>query len=119
MYLAYYFMLILKIVKAIDFRSAYKELAIPIIVLLILDVFCVVIVSDTTKTSLSAYEYALEFIYNSLFTRRLHASHTCSTLIPPLHLCIDFEPGSSADGLSMFCRYRSVQDGATRCRDWF
>lgn len=66
MYIASYLMFILKIIKAIDFRSAYKELAIPIIVLLILDVFCVVIVSDTTKTSLSAYEYALEFIYNSV-----------------------------------------------------
>ena len=61
-----YIFLITKITASINIKEVFKELAIPIIILFLLDVFCVVLVTDTTKGALSIYEYTLEFIYNAV-----------------------------------------------------
>lgn len=66
LYITSYLMFVLKIIKSINFREAYRDLAIPVVILLVLDVFCVIIVSDTTRGTLSFYEYILEFVYNSV-----------------------------------------------------
>jgi len=63
--LAYLF-LITKILYFFNLRKVFKELSIPIVILVVLDVFCVVIVTDATDGRLSAYEYVLEFVYNGV-----------------------------------------------------
>ena len=66
LFISAYLFLIVKILSTIDINKVFKELSIPIIILLILDVFCVVIVTDATENSLSTYEYVLEFVYNGV-----------------------------------------------------
>lgn len=66
LYIISYLFLIVKITSSFKFRNIFKELAIPIVILLVLDVFCVVLVTDTTKGALTGYEYTLEFIYNAV-----------------------------------------------------
>ena len=61
-----YILLIAKIAASIKLKQVFKELTVPIIILFLLDVFCVVLVSDTTKGALSIYQYTLEFIYNAV-----------------------------------------------------
>jgi hypothetical protein len=66
LYIASYIFLIAKITSALDIKIVFRKLTMPIIVLILLDVFCVVLVTDTTKGELSIYEYSLEFIYNAV-----------------------------------------------------
>ena len=66
LYIISYLFLISRIASTFKFKEVFKELSIPILILLVLDVFCVVLVTDTTKSALSGYEYALEFIYNAV-----------------------------------------------------
>lgn len=66
LYILSYLFLIVKIVGNLKFKQVFSELSIPIIILIILDVFCVILVTDTTKSSLTYYQYALEFIYNAV-----------------------------------------------------
>ncbi|WP_369995800.1 hypothetical protein [Winogradskyella sp.] len=61
-----YLFLIIKIVSSFKLKEVFKGLAIPIIILLILDVFCVVLVSETTEAALTGSEYALEYVYNAV-----------------------------------------------------
>jgi len=61
-----YLFLIVKVLLSIDFNKAFKELTIPILILFVLDVFCVIIVTDATEGKLSGYEYVLEFVYNGV-----------------------------------------------------
>ncbi|MHA7844152.1 MAG: hypothetical protein ACX93I_12590 [Winogradskyella sp.] len=61
-----YLLLIVKVLSSINISKAFRELSIPVIILLLLDVFCVVIVTDATGNSLTTYEYILEFVYNSV-----------------------------------------------------
>lgn len=66
LYIISYIFLIAKITTSLKLKKVFKELAIPIIILFLLDVFCVVLVTDTTKSALSIYEYTLEFVYNAI-----------------------------------------------------
>ncbi|WP_299365842.1 hypothetical protein [Winogradskyella sp.] len=66
LYIVSYLFLIAKIALSIKIKAVFKELAIPILILFLLDIFCVVLVTDTTKSALSVYEYTLEFIYNAV-----------------------------------------------------
>jgi cbb3-type cytochrome oxidase subunit 3 len=66
LYIIAYIFLIIKMLKGFDFKTVFSELSIPIIVLVVLDVFCVSIVTATTENVLSFYEYSLEFAYNSV-----------------------------------------------------
>lgn len=66
LYIISYLFLITKITTELKIRKVFSELAIPVVILIVLDVFCVVLVTDTTKGTLSSYEYTLEFIYNAV-----------------------------------------------------
>ena len=66
LYIIAYIFLIAKIAVELKLKQVFKELMIPIIILFLLDVFCVVLVTDTTKGALSIYQYTLEFIYNAV-----------------------------------------------------
>jgi hypothetical protein len=44
----------------------FLQLPVPIIILIVLDVFCVTLVTDTAEHQLTFYEYALEFVYNTI-----------------------------------------------------
>lgn len=61
-----YLFLIIKVLTSFNVGKVFRELLIPVIVLMVLDVFCVVVVTDATGNSLTAYEYILEFVYNSV-----------------------------------------------------
>ena len=63
--LAYLF-LIVRVLVELNFKKIVTELTIPIIILVVLDVFCVVLVTDTAENALTNYEYALEFFYNTV-----------------------------------------------------
>lgn len=66
LYIIAYIFLIIRITSELDFKKVISELTIPLIILVSLDVFCVVLVTDTTKASLSIPQYILEFIYNAV-----------------------------------------------------
>ncbi|RCT54455.1 hypothetical protein [Winogradskyella sp. KYW1333] len=63
--LAYIF-LILKILIKLDYRAVFSKLSIPLFILIVLDVFCVSIVTETAQGVLEFYEYILEYIYNTI-----------------------------------------------------
>lgn len=65
-YILAYVFLITKVVIGLDFKKVFRELPIPIIVMIVLDVFCVILVTDTAEHELTLYEYALEFLYNTI-----------------------------------------------------
>ncbi|APY07450.1 hypothetical protein BWZ20_03665 [Winogradskyella sp. J14-2] len=66
LFIVAYLCLIIKVLSSINIGKAFRELSIPIIILIVLDVFCVVIVTDATGGILSTYEYILEFVYNGV-----------------------------------------------------
>lgn len=64
LYIFSYILLIIGILRRLDLKKVFSELSIPILVLVVLDVFCVTIVSATTENVLSKYENYLELTYN-------------------------------------------------------
>ena len=66
LYILAYLFLIVKIVKGLDIKAVFSELSIPIFILVILDVFCVSIVTATTENVFTFYEYVLEYGYNAV-----------------------------------------------------
>lgn len=66
LYMLSYTFLIIKILKGFNFRKVFYELSIPIIVLIILDVFCVTLVTATAENEFTLYQYVLEFTYNTV-----------------------------------------------------
>ncbi|WP_179345303.1 hypothetical protein [Winogradskyella ursingii] len=69
-----YLFLIINILRELSFKLMLSKFVVPIIVLFVLDVFCVVVVSSTTETVLSSYEYVLEFVYNMVVMVLLSAA---------------------------------------------
>jgi len=63
--LAYVF-LIVRILKDLNLKELLKQFPIPIFILIILDIFCVSIITATTETRLTLYEYTLEYTYNAI-----------------------------------------------------
>lgn len=61
-----YLLLIIKVFRSLNFKKVFSELTIPIIILVVLDIFCVLLITDTAENALSYYEYGLEFIYNAV-----------------------------------------------------
>lgn len=61
-----YIFLIMRVVKDMNVKQVFSKFWIHLIILIVLDVFCVIIVSGTTEKLLSQQEYAMEFIYNSI-----------------------------------------------------
>ncbi|WP_339754021.1 hypothetical protein [uncultured Winogradskyella sp.] len=66
LYITAYIFLIIKILIGLNLKIVFSELAIPVFILIILDIFCVYIVSATTENVLSIYEYSLELAYNAV-----------------------------------------------------
>lgn len=66
LYILSYIFLIIKIIKSLNVTKILKEFTIPVIILLVLDVFCVILISDTTEKILTSYEFVLEFVYNGV-----------------------------------------------------
>ncbi|RIA10017.1 hypothetical protein OE09_1864 [Flavobacteriaceae bacterium MAR_2010_72] len=66
LYILSYIFLIIHVLKSIDVRDVISKFPVHIIILIILDVFCVTVVTGTTKNTLSISEYSLEFIYNAV-----------------------------------------------------
>ncbi len=66
LYIVSYILLIVKILYDMNIKETVKKFPVHIIVLLALDVFCVVTVTDTTKGILSTTQYSLEFSYNAV-----------------------------------------------------
>ena len=61
-----YIFLIIRILRRLDFKKVCSGLCVPIIILVVLDVFCVSIVSSTTESILSVQENILEYVYNAV-----------------------------------------------------
>ncbi len=61
-----YIFLIIKILKQLPLKAVFSEFTTTIIILIVLDVFCVSILSGTTENVLSYYENTLEYVYNSV-----------------------------------------------------
>ncbi|WP_179007751.1 hypothetical protein [Winogradskyella forsetii] len=66
LYIISYAVLIFKMLKQLNLKAVFSELTIPIIVLVVLDVFCVSLISNTTENMFSYYQYALEYTYNAV-----------------------------------------------------
>jgi len=61
-----YIILIVKFLRQLPLKTVFSQLTIPIIILVVLDAFCVSILSGTTENVLSYYENTLEYIYNTI-----------------------------------------------------
>lgn len=66
LYILAYIFLICRVLKDLKFKSIVTQFYVPIIILVVLDVFCVILVTDTTQNVLSLNEYLLEFFYNGI-----------------------------------------------------
>jgi len=65
-YILSYIFLIIRVLREMNLKLVIKKYWIHLLVLTVLDVFCVVIVSGTTKNYLSFQEFSLEFTYNAV-----------------------------------------------------
>lgn len=61
-----YSVMIVKVLSYLNLKSLVKKLPFHILVLLALDVFSVIVVTETTQKVLSSTEYIMEFVYNSV-----------------------------------------------------
>ncbi len=66
LYILSYIFLIVMVVKSLNLKEVSSKLSVPIFILIVLDIFCVYIISSTTKTELNIPEYTLEFVYNTV-----------------------------------------------------
>lgn len=66
LYILSYSFLILQILMSMNLIEILKRFPVHLIILIILDVFCVVVVTNTTLSRLSPYEYYMELVYNSV-----------------------------------------------------
>lgn len=66
LYILSYTFLIIQVVKTMNIKEIMAKYPIHIIILLVLDIFCVSIVTSTTQGQLSFNEYTLEFLYNAV-----------------------------------------------------
>ena len=66
LYVIAYIILIIKTFRSLDLKAVFSQLTVPIIILVVLDVFCVSIINETTQHALTNYQYALEYTYNAV-----------------------------------------------------
>ena len=77
LYVAAYFFLILEVVKYMNFKKVFDRFKVHIIILLLLDIYCVILVSDVAVKSgmlENIYDYILEFVYNTVIMALLTAT---------------------------------------------
>lgn len=63
-YILAYLSLIFKVVFRINFKKLVLKLPFHVIILLVLDVFSVIVITETTEKLLNPTQYLLEFVYN-------------------------------------------------------
>ena len=66
LYVIAYLILIIKTFLSLDLKAVFSQLTVPIIILVVLDVFCVSIINETTQHALTNYENILEYTYNAV-----------------------------------------------------
>jgi len=69
LYISAYIFLILYILNLFNLKKAFKQFKFPIIILLALDIYCIVLVTNIAFESDNLngiYDYLLEFLYNSV-----------------------------------------------------
>ncbi|MEM9679534.1 MAG: hypothetical protein AAF901_04355 [Bacteroidota bacterium] len=66
LYILSYLFLIIKVIRYMNLRLIVSKFSIPIFILLVLDIFCVYIVTASAVSDLGTGEYILEFIYNAV-----------------------------------------------------
>jgi len=66
LYILAYSLLIVQIVSTMNFKDIVKKLPYHLIILIVLDVFCVIVITNTVIGRLNYYEYFVELIYNSV-----------------------------------------------------
>lgn len=66
LYILSYLFLVLRIIMDINVRHILSKFWIHLIILIVLDVFCVIIVTGTTEKLLTPPQYIMEFVYNSI-----------------------------------------------------
>ena len=66
LYIISYTLLILKTIRQLKLKVVFSELTIPILVLIVLDIFCVSLISNTTEGMFSNYQFILEYTYNAV-----------------------------------------------------
>jgi len=74
LYIISYIFLIIRILRDLDFKVMLLQFSIPIFILVILDIFCVSIITATTEAKLTFYEYTLEYTYNAVIMALLSAA---------------------------------------------
>ncbi len=74
LYILSYIFLIIKVLKSMNIREVVTKLPAHIVILVVLEIFCVSIVTETTKGQLSIYQYTLEFLYNAVIMTLLTVS---------------------------------------------
>ncbi len=65
-YILSYLFLIIRVIREMDVRHVLSKFWIHLIILTVLDIFCVVIVTATAENRLSPSQYMLELVYNSI-----------------------------------------------------
>ena len=73
LYILSYLFLIIKVLKSMNFKDVIIKLPAHIVILVVLDIFCVTIVTDAAKYDLR-YQYAMEFLYNTVIMSLLTLS---------------------------------------------
>ena len=66
LYILAYIFLILRVTLEMNLKKIFEKFTVPIIILVVLDIFCVSIITGTTENILSLTEYTLEFTYNAV-----------------------------------------------------
>ncbi|MEO5789639.1 MAG: hypothetical protein ACOH2D_11390 [Gelidibacter sp.] len=66
LYIMAYSFLILQMLSAMNLVEIVKKYPFHLLILIIMDVFCVVVVTNTAMHKLSYHEYYMEFVYNSI-----------------------------------------------------
>ena len=66
LYIVSYLFLILNLIIDLNLKLLIAEFKIPIIILIVLDIFSVMVISSTTENALNSYQFILEFVYNAV-----------------------------------------------------
>ena len=66
LYILSYVFLIIKVIKSMNLKKVITKSATHIVILIILDIFCVTIVTGTAQNELNIYQYALLYLYNTV-----------------------------------------------------
>ena len=66
LYILSYVFLIIRVLNDMDIKNIIKKFWIHLTILIVLDIFCIEILSGTTEKYFSNYEFSTEFIYNTV-----------------------------------------------------